>query len=118
MNNNGYGSIKTSQDRYFEGRRLGTDRSTGLAIPEIQPIVEGFKLRYERINNVHELELVLDRVFSDNTPMIIEVSVDPMQETEPRTFTTILPNGKMQTASMENLHPLLSENILLTELDV
>jgi acetolactate synthase-1/2/3 large subunit len=118
LNNNGYGSIKTSQDRYFEGRRLGTDRSTGLAIPEIQPIVEGFKLRYERINNVHELELVLDRVFSDNTPMIIEVSVDPMQETEPRTFTTILPNGKMQTASMENLHPLLSENILLAELDV
>jgi acetolactate synthase I/II/III large subunit len=118
LNNDGYGSIKTSQDRYFEGRRLGTDRSTGLAIPEIEPIVKGFKLQYEQISNVHELDLVMDRVFIDNTPIIIEVSVDPMQETEPRTFTTILPDGKMQTASMENLHPLLSEEILSDELDV
>lgn len=116
LNNNGYGSIKTSQDRYFEGRRLGTDRSTGLAIPEIKPIVEGFKLKYEKLDNVHELDLVLNRVFSDDVPTIIEILVDPMQETEPRTFTTISQDGKMQTASMENLHPLLPEKVLEAEL--
>jgi acetolactate synthase-1/2/3 large subunit len=117
LNNNGYGSIKTSQDRYFEGRRLGTDRKTRLAIPDFEEIIRGFKLKYLCIKNRSEMSQVLNQVFSDNEPTIIEVVIDPDQQTEPRTFTEILPNGKMLTAPMENLHPLINEETLKLELD-
>jgi len=117
LNNNGYGSIKTSQDRYFDGRRLGTDRSTGLAIPNLEPIIKGFGLNYERLEARSEIRPTIKRVLSDNIPVIVEVLVDPEQQTEPRTYTTVLPDGKMLTASMENLHPLIEEIILKAELD-
>jgi len=117
LNNNGYGSIKTSQDRYFEGRRLGTDRKTRLAIPDFEEIIRGFKLKYLCIKNRSEMSQVLNQAFSDNEPTIIEVVIDPDQQTEPRTFTEILPNGKMLTAPMENLHPLINEEKLKLELD-
>ena len=116
LNNGGYGSIKTSQDRYFEGRRLGTDRSTGLAIPSLEPIVRGFGLNYERINFRSELEEKIVRILSDDSPAVIEIMVDPEQQTEPRTYTTISSDGKMQTAPMENLSPLIDEEVLKIEL--
>ena len=112
LNNNGYGSIKTSQDRYFDGRRLGTDPSTGLAIPELEGIVRGFKLEYQILRNRNNLEEKLGEILSNNSPAIIEVIVDPHQLTEPRTFTEVLANGKMLTAPMENLHPLIDKNEL------
>jgi acetolactate synthase-1/2/3 large subunit len=118
LNNEGYGSIKTSQDRYFEGRRLGTDRSTGLAIPSLEPIVRGFGLNYERISFRGELEEKIVRILNDDSPAVIEIMVDPEQQTEPRTYTTISSDGKMQTAPMENLSPLIDEEILRKELSV
>jgi acetolactate synthase-1/2/3 large subunit len=116
LNNDGYGSIKTSQDRYFEGRRLGTDRSTGLAIPSLEPIVRGFGLNYERISFRSGLEEKIVRILNDDSPAVIEIMVDPEQQTEPRTYTTISSDGKMQTAPMENLNPLIDEEILKKEL--
>jgi acetolactate synthase-1/2/3 large subunit len=118
LNNDGYGSIKTSQDRYFEGRRLGTDRSTGLAIPSLEPIVRGFGLNYERISFRSGLEEKIVRILNDDSPAVIEIMVDPEQQTEPRTYTTISSDGKMQTAPMENLSPLIDEEILRKELSV
>lgn len=118
LNNNGYGSIKTSQDRYFQGRRLGTDRQTRLAIPEFEGIVRGFKLKYFSIKNRGEMDQLLTQILGDNEPAIIEVLIDPDQQTEPRTFTEILPNGKMLTAPMENLHPLIEEEMLKSELSL
>ena len=118
LNNDGYGSIKTSQDRYFEGRRLGTDRSTGLAMPNLEPIIRGFGLRYECIASRAELRAVIELVFEDDIPTVIEVMVDPEQQTEPRTYTTVSQDGRMQTAAMENLHPLIDEKQLNKELNV
>jgi len=118
LNNNGYGSIKTSQDRYFEGRRLGTDRSTGLAIPNLEPIIRGFGLRYKSIASREELRAVIEFVLEDDIPTVIEVIVDPEQQTEPRTYTTVSQDGRMLTAAMENLHPLIDEKQLKKELNV
>ena len=57
------------------------------------------------------------RILSDNSPAIIEVMVDPEQQTEPRTYTTISSDGKMQTSPMENLSPLIDEETLISELN-
>ena len=118
LNNDGYGSIKTSQDRYFEGRRLGTDRSTGLAIPKLENIVKGFGLKFEKIVSTGDIRRILKDVFADSSPVIVEIYVDPTQQTEPRVFTKVMPNGKMITAPMENLHPEISEAQLMIELNV
>ncbi len=109
LNNNGYGSIKTSQDRYFDGRRLGTDRSSLLGLPDIENVVRGFNLTFHRLVNFSQVLLTLETILAEPGPAIIELIVDPDQITEPRVFTEINEAGGFSTSSMENLVPKLSD---------
>ena len=113
LNNNGYGSIKSSQDNYFNGRRLGTDPSSGLGMPSIKGVVEGFGLRYSRIENNAVLDEMLTRILGDDIPEIIEVIVDSNQTTEPRTTTTVDESGRLLTERMEILSPKISAEELV-----
>lgn len=112
LNNNGYGSIKTSQDRYFEGRRLGTDRSSLLGLPNIEKVVRGFDITFHRLENLSQVVLSLETILAEPGPAIIELIVDPNQITEPRVFTELDEAGRFSTSSMENLVPKLSDGQL------
>ena len=39
MNNNGYASIRATQNNYFDGRLVGTSASSGLEIPNIEKLL-------------------------------------------------------------------------------
>jgi acetolactate synthase-1/2/3 large subunit len=112
LNNNGYGSIKTSQDNYFEGRRLGTDSKSGLGLPNIEKMVKGFDLDYFQITSNSDISNVLSITLQSDSPAVIEVRVDENQTTEPRATTTKLANGKLVTTPMEDLAPKLDRKTL------
>ena len=118
LNNNGYGSIKASQDRFFDGRRLGTDPSSLLGIPELAGLISGFNLAYYRIESHESLADKLKECLDNQNPTIIEIIVDPNQLTEPRVYTEVLEDGRFQTSDMENLSPVLAEVELLKALRV
>jgi acetolactate synthase-1/2/3 large subunit len=116
LNNDGYGSIKTSQDRYFDGRRLGTDRSSFLGLPQLEGLVRGFNLPYYKIKSHSRLTEVLSDCLNAPGPGIVELLVDPDQLTEPRVYTEISEDGKFQTSDMERLSPKLDEAELFNAL--
>jgi acetolactate synthase-1/2/3 large subunit len=118
LNNNGYGSIKTSQDRYFEGRRLGTDRLSLLGIPQLEGLVRGFDLPYFRIEDHSVMIDTLKECLTLDGPGIIELIVDPEQLTEPRVYTEISEDGLFKTSNMERLSPILGEEELLIALKI
>jgi acetolactate synthase-1/2/3 large subunit len=112
LNNDGYGSIKSSQDRYFEGRRLGTDKTSGLGLPDLERMIRGFEINFFQLATREELSLIIKQALSTQGPVVIEIKVDPDQTTEPRTFTEIDSNGLFVTSPMEKLTPLLSDEEL------
>jgi acetolactate synthase-1/2/3 large subunit len=112
LNNDGYGSIKSSQDRYFEGRRLGTDNTSGLGLPNLEKMIRGFEINFFQITKREELHSVMGEALGTSGPAVIEVKVDPEQSTEPRTFTEIDQKGRFVTSPMEKLAPLLSDEEL------
>jgi acetolactate synthase-1/2/3 large subunit len=116
LNNDGYGSIKSSQDRYFKGRRLGTDKTSGLGLPNLEKMVKGFEIDFFQIANRDNLQSIIKNALSTKGPAVIEIMVDPDQVTEPRTFTEIDINGNFVTSSMEKLSPLLSDEELINAL--
>ena len=118
LNNNGYGSIKTSQDRYFEGRRLGTDRSSLLGIPQLEGLVRGFNLPYFKIESHSVMIDKINECLNLDGPGIIELIVDPDQSTEPRVYTEISNDGQFKTSNMERLSPVLDEEELLKALKI
>jgi len=116
LNNDGYGSIKASQDRYFEGRRLGTDRTSRLGLPGIEGLVRGFNLPFYKIESHLDLSVKLEKCLDLEGPVIIEIVVDPDQITEPRVYTEIASDGRFQTSNMERLSPILEEEELSSAL--
>ncbi len=87
LNNNGYGSIKLTQDKLFSGRRLGTDPSNGLALVNLREIARAFEFTYEILRNEYSLVDDLHRILAQNSSVIVEVMVDPDQVTLPRVKT-------------------------------
>ena len=87
LNNNGYGSIKLTQDKLFSGRRFGTDPSNGLALVNLREIARAFEFTYEILRNEYSLVDDLRRILAQNSSVIVEVMVDPDQITLPRVKT-------------------------------
>jgi acetolactate synthase-1/2/3 large subunit len=105
LNNNGYGSIKTTQDSYFDGRRLGTDSKSGLGIPSILPIVEKFGIKVSKVLNGTNLSDELKKVINSDGPHVCEVIVDPEQIIEPKVKTIRAKDGKLVTSEPSELFP-------------
>ena len=116
LNNDGYGSIKSSQDRYFEGRRLGTDKKSGLGLPDLEKMVNGFEISFYQVLERNELSFVIDQALQSRGPAVIEIRVDPNQLTEPRTYTEIDESGAFKTSPMEKLSPILPDEELYSAL--
>ncbi len=49
INNNGYLSIRNTQDNYFEGRHAGADPQSGVSCPNLKKIAFAYNLKYEQI---------------------------------------------------------------------
>ena len=56
LNNHGYGSIRGTQNNYFQGRLVAAHSSSGLTLPNIRRISDAYGIPNGRIANHAELE--------------------------------------------------------------
>ena len=113
LNNDGYLSIKMTQQAYFSDNKFGTDASNGLSLPSFRNVAIGFGLAYQSINNIIELEDFLKSdEFNSLKPMLIEVFVDPAQAFEPKLASRINADGTMSSPELDDMAPFLSETEL------
>lgn len=108
QNNNGYGSIKATQDNYFSGRRLGTDKSSGLEIPPIKNLAKAFDIPYFKIASNAEISDTISEILKKDGPIICELVISEKQKTLFRTTNFIDKNGQISTYTMEDITPVLS----------
>ena len=54
LNNNGYISIRQTQDNFFSGRHIGLNAASGVYFPEFEKIAKAFGLPYLSIRNNEE----------------------------------------------------------------
>jgi acetolactate synthase-1/2/3 large subunit len=108
INNNGYGSIKSTQEKYFKGDLVGCTPESGLTLPDISLIAGGFEIIYDYMNTEYSLIDELKDIFQtwDNDSVICELEVYNHQ-TLPRTSAYQDENGKFQSAPMHDLYPFL-----------
>lgn len=72
INNDGYMSIKQTQNRMFGGRQWGVSKSTGVNFVNIEKVAEAFELPYYKVNNNNELDTMMPDLMSSNGPLIVE----------------------------------------------
>lgn len=105
--NNGYLSIKLTQQSFFGGFRVGSDPSSGIHLPDIRRIAEAYGLKTFRLENNRQAEELIGQILAEEGPVLCEVLTDPMEELGPKASSQRLPDGKLVSRPLEDLAPFL-----------
>lgn len=107
LNNNGYATMRNTQNRFFSGRVFGCDSASGLSFPDLSRIAYAYQLRYTHLRGGGPMEPVISQILADRRPTICEVFVNPDLLTVPRLQAYIGKDGKMASPPFDDLWPPL-----------
>jgi acetolactate synthase-1/2/3 large subunit len=116
LNNDGYGSIKTTQTNHFEGRLVASDPGSGLSLPEVSKIAEAFNIPYIKIFDNEMLCNIIEKIIKTEGPLMIEVMIDPNHRTAPKASVYKTKDGLFATRPMEDMAPFLSREEFESEM--
>jgi acetolactate synthase-1/2/3 large subunit len=112
INNDGYHSIKQTQNLMFKAKEVGfcgANKNSGISFPSAEKIAYAYNLPYYKIENTSDLQFVLEDVLNNEGPSICEVITNPNEIFEPKLQSKLLENGKFFTPSLEDMYPFLPE---------
>lgn len=112
INNDGYMSIKQTQDKFFGGRRWGVSNSTGVYFADIGKIAESYEIPYFKVTNNFDLDMYMKHLMSRNHPVIVEFMSQHILDVLPA--QAIKPDGKQ--GGLHDMAPFLSEQELAQEM--
>lgn len=116
LNNRGYGSIRHTQDRYFQGRHVASDAASGLTLPDFIAVGRAFGLETARIRHNGELDEVIPQVLNIPGPALCEVLVNPAQKTQPKQASFQRKDGSFVSRPLEDLSPFLPREELQAQM--
>jgi acetolactate synthase-1/2/3 large subunit len=104
LNNQGYLSIRLTQNSFFNGHLVATDHQSGVSIPAFKDLAKCFKYKYFSIKNNKQIDSVLTKVFKDPTRCIVEIFSDPNELHEPKVKAKGIDiNGKIIPGELTNI---------------
>ena len=116
FNNEGYLSIKQTQQAYFDGFLVGSDPSSGVSCPDTIKLSEGYGIPSRRIHNASNIKNDIIEIMKTPGPMVIDLMIDPFQIIEPRVASKQLSDGSMRSNPLEDMSPLLDRDLLEKEM--
>lgn len=121
LNNDGYSSIRTSQERWF-GRQTGSDPRSGLTLPDIGKVAEAFGIQSMRIADQHDLCGQIGRVLGTAGPVVCDVICRPDEARVPSLSSGQRADGSLYSKPLEDLWPFLPreefyENMIVKPLE-
>lgn len=107
VNNSGYRSIKVTQDKFFEGRRLGTDNSNGVFIPDYKSLVPCFGIEYRSAKSKYALKTILRDTLknADTIKLVIEVFTSKLETIEPLVVSKMNDEGIFENTTIDHMYP-------------
>jgi acetolactate synthase-1/2/3 large subunit len=110
-NNQGYASIRASQQNYFDGHYLGCDVSTGLGFPDWRLIAASYGITHFALDGDSIKSPEFKTLFDSNSPVIFEIFADPEQVYLPRVHSSVMPDGTMISSPIHDMLPKLDVEI-------
>lgn len=105
--NDGYASIRGTQDAYFEGRYMGADSSSGVTIPDMRKVAEAYGLKAAAIRTHDGMEDAIRDVLAMDGPVLCQVTISPKQGHLPKLQSEVLPDGSLVSKPLEDMWPFL-----------
>jgi len=115
-NNDGYLSIRATQNKFFKGRLIGTDKTSGVSFPNLERIAKAYGIHYVRIADNLETEDRIREVLAYPHAVVCEAMCDRDQEIIPSVSSYKRPNGTLASRPLEDMYPFLDREELKREM--
>ena len=112
LNNTGYHSIRQTQHNFFPDNIVGCGEDSGLSFPDFEKVAAAFDLPFRRIQKHSELRDAIHWALNSRGPVLCEVMLDLAQGFAPKLSSRKLKDGRLETASLEDMSPFLSRDEL------
>ena len=112
INNDGYLSIKITQESFFDGKEIASGKESGISFPNLEKICLAYDLPYMSINHNNDYDDVLSKVFETKGPIVCELFTYPYEKHEPKVIAKgIDENGKIIPGELTDMFILDTFNL-------
>jgi len=118
LNNDGYASIRASQEAYFGSPQIGANAATGLTVPNLSKIANSYGIPAVVIKDQTNLREEVRKALAIEGPVVIDVNVIPDESRSPRLQSYQRPDGTFVSKPLEDLFPFLSREEFLENMIV
>jgi len=120
LNNQGYTSIKQTQDSFFEGHRVACSPETGVSFPDFSMVAEAYGIPAKAIKNHDNLKEKLREILNTSGPIVCDVRLLTEYKFMPKLSSEKLPDGKIVSKPLEDMWPFLdrkefNENMIISK---
>lgn len=112
FNNDGYESIRTTQETFFEGRHVGSSRASGVGNPDFETLAAAYRLGYRRIADPAGMKAQITEFLASDGPALCELVLSPTQGRSPRVTSVRREDGTLESRPLEDMFPFLSRDEL------
>lgn len=109
LNNNGYASIRNTQNKFFDGNLVCCDPSSGLTLPDTCRIASAYGLNTKKISTRYNLKKNVSDVLKSEGVIVCEVFVEPDLQTVPKLSSEVNAGGSIISKPLEDLWPFLDK---------
>ncbi len=117
VNNNGYISIRNTQNSFFGGFLVGTDPDSGVIFPDLGKLSEAYDIPYVSVKDKADLPTVVASVLERSGPVVCEVFACENQKILPTVSSVKLEDGSMKSQPLQNMAPFFSAEKLQSYMD-
>jgi acetolactate synthase I/II/III large subunit len=112
LSNDGYSSIRQTQQNYFPDNVVGCGPESGLTFPNFVQLGGAFGFTTRSCSSHLDLSAKIRDTISSEGPQLLEVVLDPEQPFSPKLSSRQLEDGSMVSSPLEDLAPFLSREEL------
>jgi acetolactate synthase I/II/III large subunit len=110
LNNDGYISIKQTQENFFEGRKVACDGTSEVSFPEFLKIAKAYDLPSASLSTTDDIDNKLEKILKKKGTVLCEVILSNNYIFSPKVSSEKLPDGSMKSKPLEDMFPFLDRN--------
>lgn len=114
--NDGYLTIKHTQNALFKGRFAGSNAQTGVSCPNFQGLARVFGLQTFHLENWADATDIIQRTLDADGPTLCSIRMDPEQLLAPKINFLSRKDGSLVSPPLEDLYPFVPREVLKNEM--
>lgn len=116
LNNQGYHSIRQTQNNYFPDNIVGCSPESGVTLPSFEKLAIAYGIPYRSCTQNSTMAEAIEKTVWSAGPQMCEVMLDTIQPFAPKLSSRQLPDGRMVSAALEDMFPFLEREEFLSNM--